>query len=258
MKISVFLPCRKGSQRVVNKNTRPFGNFKFGLLQIKLQQLLNIANIDRIYLSSNDETILDFAKNLKSEKIVIHKRSEFLSSNSANADMLVNHALELIQEGVILWTHVTSPFFTQKEYEKAITLYKENFSNFDSLMSVTALKGFFWNKNGAINYDRNLMKWPPTQDTNILYEVNNACFIAGVDIYKNGDRIGQNPYLYAVDKIKGMDIDYEEDFFMAQSLFKSNPMLIRGWGAGNNLEQHPSSPSYIDVFYANSFAREAA
>lgn len=230
MKISVFLPCRKGSQRVVNKNTRPFGNFKFGLLQIKLQQLLNIANIDRIYLSSNDETILDFAKNLKSEKIVIHKRSEFLSSNSANADMLVNHALELIQEGVILWTHVTSPFFTQKEYEKAITLYKENFSNFDSLMSVTALKGFFWNKNGAINYDRNLMKWPPTQDTNILYEVNNACFIAGVDIYKNGDRIGQNPYLYAVDKIKGMDIDYEEDFFMAQSLFKSNPMLIRGGG----------------------------
>ncbi|WP_066389206.1 cytidylyltransferase domain-containing protein [Helicobacter himalayensis] len=228
MKISVFLPCRKGSQRVVNKNTRPFGNVKFGLLQIKLQQLLSTANIDRIYLSSDDEAILDFAKKMNSGKIVIHKRNELLSSNSASADMLVNHALELIQNGVILWTHVTSPFFTQKEYKNAIALYKKNLSKFDSLMSVTALKGFFWDKNGAINYDRSLMRWPPTQDTDILYEINSACFIAGVDIYKNGDRIGENPYLYAVDKIKGMDIDYEEDFFMAQSLFKSNSLLIGG------------------------------
>ncbi|RDU57135.1 acylneuraminate cytidylyltransferase [Helicobacter sp. MIT 00-7814] len=257
MKISVFLPCRKGSQRVINKNTRPFGNFKFGLLQIKLQQLLSAANIDRIYLSSDDEVILDFAKKLKNEKIVIHKRNEFLSSNSASADMLVNHALDLIQEGVILWTHVTSPFFTQKEYENAITLYKENLPKFDSLMSVTALKGFFWDKNGAINYDRSLMRWPPTQDTNILYEINSACFIAGVDIYKNGDRIGQNPYLYAIDKIKGVDIDYEEDFFMAQSLFKSNPLLIGG-GGRYNLRQSVYFLSHIDTFYASLPARSVA
>ncbi len=40
MKIDVFLPCRKQSSRVKNKNTRKFANINLGLLEIKLNQLL--------------------------------------------------------------------------------------------------------------------------------------------------------------------------------------------------------------------------
>ena len=37
-KIAFFLPTRKGSERVVNKNTRTFAGVEGGILKIKLQQ----------------------------------------------------------------------------------------------------------------------------------------------------------------------------------------------------------------------------
>ena len=40
--IAVFLPVRKGSKRVENKNTKPFAGFQNGLLELKLKQLIKI------------------------------------------------------------------------------------------------------------------------------------------------------------------------------------------------------------------------
>ena len=40
MKINVFLPCKKGSSRVRNKNKRIFANVDHGLLRIKLNHLI--------------------------------------------------------------------------------------------------------------------------------------------------------------------------------------------------------------------------
>lgn len=58
----VFLPCRKGSQRVPNKNTRSFAGIEGGLLRIKLEQLLACKKIDKIYLSSDDEVVLNIGR----------------------------------------------------------------------------------------------------------------------------------------------------------------------------------------------------
>ena len=37
--ISIFLPIRKGSKRVKNKNLRPIGSIRFGLTEIKIKQI---------------------------------------------------------------------------------------------------------------------------------------------------------------------------------------------------------------------------
>lgn len=54
-KISFFLPTRKGSERVKNKNTRPFANIEGGLVENKIRQLLSTKFIDEIIFSSNDK-----------------------------------------------------------------------------------------------------------------------------------------------------------------------------------------------------------
>ena len=46
--MKVFLPCRRGSQRVPKKNVRPFGPFSGGLVELKLTQLLRVPEIDEI------------------------------------------------------------------------------------------------------------------------------------------------------------------------------------------------------------------
>ena len=80
-------------------------------------------------------------------------------------------------------------------------------------MTANHLHGFVWDKDGPINYERSKERWPRTQTIIPLFELNSGAFIANTDIYKNlGDRIGKKPYTYILDKIKGFDIDWNDDF----------------------------------------------
>ena len=60
MAINCFLPCRKGSERVVQKNTRKFGKYEFGLTELKLKQLLDTPEIDSVILSTDDDEVLSY------------------------------------------------------------------------------------------------------------------------------------------------------------------------------------------------------
>lgn len=228
MSINVFLPCRKGSQRVPKKNIKEFAGFKNGLIEIKLKQLLECKKIGKIYLSTNDEEILEYAKSLNQDRIILHKRAEYLSSSETSTDELVAHVLELIPEGDILWTHVTSPFLNANVYEDIIKKYQEvKKLGFDSLMTTSVVHGFLWNKKGPINYDRSKEKWPRTQTIEPLYEINSAVFLANAEIYRTlNNRIGNNPYLYEFDKIIGFDIDWEDDFKIAEAMMKAKVVNI--------------------------------
>ena len=223
MSINVFLPCRKGSQRVPKKNIKQFAGFKKGLIEIKLKQLLESKKIDKIYLSTNDEEVLEYAQSLNQNRIILHKRAEYLSSSETSTDDLVSHVLELIPEGDILWTHVTSPFLNANVYDDIINKYEEvKIQGFDSLMTTNLIHGFLWNKEGPINYDRTKEKWPRTQTIEPLHEINSAVFLANAETYRTlNDRIGTNPFLYELDKIKGFDIDWEDDFKIAEAMVQA-------------------------------------
>lgn len=223
MSINVFLPCRKGSQRVPKKNIKPFADFQNGLIQIKLQQLIDSKKVANIYLSTNDDEILEYASALNHPKIILHKRAESLSSSDTSTDELVAHALSLIKEGHILWTHVTSPFLNAQSYDSIISKYEEILTQgYDSLMTTNLIHGFLWNGSEPINYDRNKEKWPRTQTIKPIHEINSAIFLSSAKLYKElDDRIGKKPYLYPLDKIEGFDIDWEDDFKIAEAMVKA-------------------------------------
>lgn len=222
-KVTAFLPCRAGSERVPHKNIKTFAGFTKGLIEIKLHQLLAIHKVDEIVLSTNDKEILDYANKLNNAKIRIHKRSEELSSSATSTDQLIGHALELIPSSHILWTHVTSPFITEEHYNQIIDTYFEQLNNgYDSLMTTTPVYGFFWRDEKPFNYDPKVEKWPRTQTLKPLQEVNSGAFLAASKIYnKLNNRIGEKPYLYELDKITSYDIDWPEDFVIAEHIAKS-------------------------------------
>lgn len=222
-KITVFLPCRKGSERVPKKNIKPFAGTEKGLIEIKLHQLIEVQAIEKIVLSTNDNEIIEYAKSLNCHKIQIHERIEELSTSQTSTDQLVNHGLELIPEGHILWTHVTSPFLNKKAYEEIIATYFEKLNqDYDSLMTTSLIRSFLWNKAGPINYNRSIEKWPRTQTLSPIYEINSAVFLASTEVYRAlNDRIGNKPYLYPLNKIQGFDIDWQDDFDIAQAMLKA-------------------------------------
>ncbi len=219
-KVTCFLPCRAGSKRVVKKNIKPFAGYEHGLVQIKLRQLLAVERIDEVVLTTNDADILAYSESLDEPRLRLHRRVEALSSSATSTDQLVAHALELIPKGHILWTHVTSPFITAKHYDDVIRAYMEQREQgYDSLMTTTAIHGFLWQDEQPMNYDRTIERWPRTQTLRTVHEVNSGAFLAPADLYRElDDRIGRWPYLYAMDKFTSFDIDWPEDFVIAECL----------------------------------------
>ena len=125
MKFIAFLPCRAGSQRVKNKNTRKFANYELGLFELKIKDLVKVKSIDTIVVSTNEIKIIRFLRNKKFKKVQIDVRPEILCTSNTTTDRLIKYVPKIILEGHVLWTHVTSPFFDNKEYEKSINLYKK-------------------------------------------------------------------------------------------------------------------------------------
>jgi CMP-N-acetylneuraminic acid synthetase len=220
--ITAFLPCRKGSQRIPDKNIKPFSGIEGGLLKIKLDQLLACEKITQIVVSSNDPRVLEFTQALENKKIVIDHRPDNLGSNTTTTDELINYVPSLITSGHILWTHVTSPFMNADDYDLLIDRYFSALAaGYDSLMTVLKIQGFIWNKKGPISYSRNNLKWPMTQNIEPLYEVDSGAFISSIENYLSyRDRIGANPILFEQEKIKSIDIDWPQDFELAEGLWK--------------------------------------
>lgn len=217
-----FLPARKGSQRVKNKNTRTFAGIEGGLLANKLQQLLATRLIDEIVLSSNDEECLRIGREYasRSPRLRVVERPDELCLDSTNLQDLICYVPTITEADHILWGHVTTPLADAECYDAAVESYFEALgSGYDSLVSVTELKNFLLDGEGRLINNTTELAWPRTQDLAPLYEINHAVFMAPREVYiEQHNRLGTRPRLYVMDKIRSMDIDWEEDFVIAEAL----------------------------------------
>lgn len=226
-KYCFFLPTRKGSERVKNKNTRLFAGIEGGILRIKLEQLAAVERINTIIVSTNDELTMEVVQSYNCPKIKIIPRPEELCLSSTVIEDFINYIPTIANAEHIFWVHATAPFADVEILNKALDCYEQEVikeKNFDSLLSVTKLQQFIWSKeeNKCINCDRSIVKWPRTQDLNPLYEINHAFYINSRENYlKYHDRIGEKPLLYELDKRHAFDIDWEEDFLMAETMYKN-------------------------------------
>lgn len=218
-----FLPARKGSQRVKNKNTRPFAGIEGGLLANKLQQLIATERIDEIILSTNDEECLRIGERYaaRCEKLRVVRRPDSLCLDTTDLQDLIRYVPTVTEADHILWGHVTTPLAGAAEYDAAVEDYFASLeAGFDSLVGVTELKNFLLDADGRLVNNTTPLPWPRTQDLAPLYEINHTVFLAPRAVYvEQQNRLGQHPKLHVMDKISSMDIDWEEDFTIAENLF---------------------------------------
>jgi CMP-N-acetylneuraminic acid synthetase len=229
--IVAFVPCRQGSNRVAGKNTRLFGGVAGGLAAIKLQQLAECPRISRIILSTDDQEVMAIGHSVAAESTVpieIDRRPAHLAADSTSTDDLVRYVSDIIPQGVVLWTHVTSPFIKASQYTEAIETYQNEVEqgDFDSLMSVTKIQTFLWDLSGPINYDRTIEKWPATQSLPACFEVNSGTFMIEAGLMKQcDDRIGRHPFLHEMNHLDAFDIDTEDEFELASRIWHANVSL---------------------------------
>ena len=223
-KIAFFLPTRKGSERVKNKNTRPFADIEGGLVENKIKQLLSTKHIDEILFSSNDEMCIAIAEKYTSDsRLRIIPRPNELCLSTTNLQDLICYVPTITNADHILWGHVTTPLVEAKVYDTAIEQYLSKIiKGYDSLVSVKELKNFLLNQEGKLVNNTTNIPWPRTQDLEPLYEINHAIFLAKRSVYtEQKNRIGQKTLLYIKDEIHSKDIDWEEDFKIAEIMYKT-------------------------------------
>lgn len=223
-KVAFFLPTRKGSERVKNKNTKPFAGIEGGLVENKLRQLLDTKLIDEIIFSSNDEGCIAIAEKYENDKrLKIIPRPDELCLSSTNLQDLICYVPTVTDADHILWGHVTTPLANAEQYDNGIRLYMEKLDEgYDSLVGVTELRNFLLNKEGKLINNTISIPWPRTQDLEPLYEVNHTMFLAKREVYvEQKNRIGQKPLLHIMDELHSFDIDWPDDFMIAEVMYKN-------------------------------------
>lgn len=221
--IIAIVPCRAGSERVVNKNTRPFARFENGLIELKLKQLSAQKRIDKIIVSSNDPIALDYAAAFgrdADDRVVCIERPDHLGHSSTPMSAFIRYMAGLERDGVMLMAHVTHPFVTSDVLADFIDTYEAAVARgHDSLVTVTRLHKFIWNESGPINYDNTIEKWPRSQDIDPLFEINHAGYLIPFRVMRDkDDRIGANPFLHSIPESVSMDIDWEDQFTLLEDI----------------------------------------
>lgn len=214
MKIKALIAVRSGSERVVNKNLRPFADAN--LLELKIKQLQTISQLEGIVVNSNDDRMLEIATKLGAETV---KRDPHYATSSVSMSDVYQNMAENFNGEVVMYANVTNPLVETESYINGIKTFKEISDKFDSLNSAHLIKEFMFLDNKPINYD--LLNQPRSQDLPNIYALNFAFSIltkAHMIEYKNV--IGRSPYMYELTETESIDIDTEFDFEIAEFLYK--------------------------------------
>lgn len=216
--ITAVIPVRAGSRRLPNKNILPFGDSN--LLVHKIRQLKQVDLIDKIYVSSDSDLMLDMAKE---EGVFTHKRAiEYADDKTKSFNEVVENVALNVDGDILMWTPCVCPLVKPDSYKSAIQNYEEfvlNQKTNDSLISVRLFKEYLWNETKPVNYElgkehvisQNLPNW---------YLVTNGIYMASKELMiRNKYFFGENPYKFVLNKKEAVDIDDAEDFEIAKVLY---------------------------------------
>ena len=224
-KITAIIPVRKGSQRVKDKNLRPFAGTS--LLEVKLNMLLKVPEIDSIIVNTNSEAAIELVEEEYSgTKVSYHRREEYYASSQCSGSEFFRHIAEVTDTDIIIYAPCTSPFVKPKTVSKCIQQFL-NHPEYDSLATVSPVKEFLWLDGKALNYDP--AHAPNSQNLPDVVAINfGTTVVYRETMIENSNIIGKNPQFIVTDEIEAVDIDTPLDFYIAEQLYKKVVIDKRG------------------------------
>jgi len=162
----------------------------------------------------------NFKENI--DKIILYNRPLNLRGDDVSTNLLFMNVInELnLDADVYFQTHTTNPLLSIKTINDAVDTYIENKDKYDTLFSVKTHHTRFYDKDGN-DMNHNRFKLIPTQDLDPIYEENSCIYLFTKEsLSKYNARISENAYLFKMSDIESSDIDWPEDFKIAETLHK--------------------------------------
>lgn len=213
MKVVAFVPIKLNSERLPHKNILDLGGKP--MCHYMTNSLLNVKNIDEIYVYCSDESIIEYMP----DGVKFLKRDTYYDGNLVKGQEIYESFINKVDADVYILAHATAPFIKTESIQNALD--KVLYNDFDSALSVKKIQTFTWFRGKTLNYD--LTNIPRTQDIEPIFYETSAFFIFKKEVFtKMGKRrIGDKPYFQEINDIEAVDIDYPEDFEFAQVIIKN-------------------------------------
>ena len=214
--ITALLPMKANSERVPNKNFRLIGGKP--LYYWMLETLFAIEVIDRVIINTDADQEL-FSNFIDNNKLMIRKRKPSLCGDLVSMNKIIEDDILSDSNETFLMTHTTNPLISAKTVNNAINIFMNRDKNkYDSLYSATKFQGrFYYEESVAINHNPNeLLR---TQDLPSVYLENSCLYLFEKSIFLDTKtRIGKKPILFETPQLESVDIDTEDDWYLANLL----------------------------------------
>lgn len=222
----IFVPLKRESQRVPNKNFRYFGKVPL------FKRTLSLYSNHKVFVDTDSDEVISLIQNDKElAHVSVYCRSERLRGHETSLNVLIDdffRRFPKIEQELVAQIHVTSPFLKASTVEKAFKKLKE--SSYDSACSVDVIQARCWRTEGCrsipVNHNPNVLE--QTQDINPIL-VENSCFYIfnRTSFFDNGrNRVGKNPYFCEVGYPENLDIDTEDDWKRCSQLFSLQTEIL--------------------------------
>lgn len=212
MKTIAIVPIKLNNERLPNKNIKPFDNGA-PLCHYIFETLKQVKGIDEIYVYCSNPKIQEFIP----LGIKFLRRSETLDQNTTKINEVLSAFAQDVPADVYVMSHATAPFISPQSIEKGLQAVLQQ--GFDSAFAVRKIQTFLWKDGKPFNY--NLNNIPRTQDLPPIFEETSGFYIYRSEVITElNRRTGDNPYMVEVNAIESCDIDTQEDFDVANAIFK--------------------------------------
>lgn len=212
MKVVALIPVKLGSKRVPGKNIKPFFDGT-PLMHFIQRTCLESRLINEVYVYCSDDAVKDYVL----PGIIYLKRPVFLDDDSVNANDFIREFMKKVDADIYVNVHTTSPFAKVETIDDCIS--KVASGEYDSAFCAENIKTFMWSEGKPMNFDPD--HFPRTQDLPDIYSETSIAYVFTKESFlKNNRRLGVKPFIKEVGKIEAMDIDYPEDFEIANAVYK--------------------------------------
>lgn len=212
MKIVALIPVKLDSKRVAMKSIKAFFD---GTPLISFIQKICLKSelIDEIYVYCSDDRIQEYV--LPGVRFL--KRPLFLNGDGINANDIISEFIKKVDADIYVNSHVTSPFAKTETIDSCIRHVMGG--KYDSAFCAESIKKFMWENGCPLNFDPD--HFPRTQDLPLIYGETCIAYVFRKETFLTYHRrVGMTPYVKEVGRIEAMDIDYPEDFEIANAVYK--------------------------------------
>ena len=220
-----IIPARGGSKGIPGKNLVPL--LDKPLLAWSIEHALASSKIQSVWVTSDDDEILDVAKSFGAKAIL---RPENISGDGATSESAWLHALDYIEHqneiqiSMVVGMQATSPIRGDDDLDEAITIF--NRDNLDSLCSVTPVEDHNqWRRQDALvvpinGYDYKNRK--RRQDLEVTYLENGSFYIFTPSSFrKYNNRLSGKIGFYEQKIYKMFQIDNQSDIDLCSAILEA-------------------------------------